>query len=563
MKRAIFTFFLLSQFFTVSNLYSQDNGCANSNCFPIPEFQICENSGDSFTLEADALLTDIVWRNGVGDSIGNSMTFIVDINTAGLEDGIDCFYYTATDTSMCTGYACCPVVITVEDCCPLQSVVASDNQCSDNGTPNDLTDDTFSFNLTVIGTSGAAWQADDPLSSSGIVGNAELLGPYPIASTASPLVFTVSDPNDPTCTLQVEVDPPDVCSEPVICSIEAVASNRQCNDNGTPEDPTDDTFTFNLTVLAENAGASWTANDANSTAGTYGDVIVMGPYPISGGNVSFTVTDVSDANCTSNVEVVPPAVCSEPMPCNIDGVVASNVQCDDNGTPTDPSDDTFSFNVTVMGTNNGATWSANDANSTTGSYGNSVLMGPYSISGGALSITFTDVDDSNCTAVLDIEPPAACSVPCVIDAVVVSSIQCDDNGTPNDETDDTFTFNVSVEATSGASAGWAATDANSTTGTYGSSALFGPYPVTGGTVSFNIADTDDATCSTPVSVDPPAVCSETCEIEAYVSNIQCSDNGTPTNVNDDTFTFNVTISGNNDSGAWAANDANVTTGNNG
>lgn len=98
---------------------------------------------------------------------------------------------------------------------------------------------------------------------------------------------------------------------PPACSVTATTANALCNDNGTPADPADDTFTFNLTVTGSNTGSNWTTTVLGLPfGGSYGTPIAMGPFAINGGNIVFTVQDANDPACTAAVSVTPPAPCS-------------------------------------------------------------------------------------------------------------------------------------------------------------------------------------------------------------------------------------------------------------
>ncbi|GEM_PF-285563 len=98
---------------------------------------------------------------------------------------------------------------------------------------------------------------------------------------------------------------PGGCDMPIVASV----SNVQCNDNGTPNDPNDDTFTFTLTVIS-GADWGWTGGGVTTDMATAHTPQTFGPYPISGGQVSFTIMDNDNANCTYDVVVNPPAPCS-------------------------------------------------------------------------------------------------------------------------------------------------------------------------------------------------------------------------------------------------------------
>ena len=158
---------------------------------------------------------------------------------------------------------------------------------------------------------------------------------------------------DGGCVDVVMVSAPATCSDQ--CDIMASFTNVQCDPNGTPSDDSDDSFSFDVTVTGLNTGGSWTANDVNGTSGVYGSSVSFGPYPISGGDLCFTISDNVDGGWVDVVMVSAPATCSDQG-----DIMASftNVQCDPNGTPSDESVDTFSFDVTVPGLNTGGGWSA-------------------------------------------------------------------------------------------------------------------------------------------------------------------------------------------------------------
>lgn len=197
---------------------------------------------------------------------------------------------------------------------------------------------------------------------------------------------------------------------PVACSITSSVSNKQCNDNGTNTNPNDDTFTFSLTVNGNGTGASWSATIGGTAyTGNYGVAKTIGPLPISGGPVSYTVTDAANPTCTASGSVVPPAPCSSTNPCAVNASVSSPI-CNDNGTPSNPADDTYTFTLTVTGTNAGPGWTASILGSPqSGAYGAATQMGPYPISAGVLNFTVRDANDSNCSKAVSVTPPSACS----------------------------------------------------------------------------------------------------------------------------------------------------------
>ncbi|MBK6933083.1 MAG: T9SS type A sorting domain-containing protein [Saprospirales bacterium] len=83
---------------------------------------------------------------------------------------------------------------------------------------------------------------------------------------------------------------------------------------------------------------------------------------------------------------------------------------------------------------------------------------------------------------------------------------------------------------------------------FDSSLLFGPLPISIGTVLVVVVSVNDSLCTDTLLVTAPAPCSTplpVCQtpISASVDSILCADNGTPLDSLDDTFTFLLTVSG--------------------
>jgi len=114
-------------------------------------------------------------------------------------------------------------------------------------------------------------------------------------------------------------------------------------------------------------------------------------------------TDIHDnlTNCNSDAEIV--AECQ----CDITATT-SNILCNDNGTPSDATDDIFSFDLNVSGSNTGTNWSADDPNNSFGDYNTNINLGDYKISAGNLNFTIMD-NDIACTTTVTVEAPASCS----------------------------------------------------------------------------------------------------------------------------------------------------------
>jgi GEVED domain/Secretion system C-terminal sorting domain/CARDB len=196
------------------------------------------------------------------------------------------------------------------------------------------------------------------------------------------------------------------------CSLSAAVSNAVCNNAGTPNNAADDTWTFNLTVNGTNAGATgWTANVAGQTVtGTYGTPRSVNGGLISAGVRAFAVGDITTPTCTTNVSATPPASCSTPNPCTISATV-SNITCNDNGTPTIATDDTYGFTVLVTGTNGSSGWQVLGPNALSGVYGVPKVVTGIGFALTTLTLTAQDLNNSACATTFTVTAPAPCSNP--------------------------------------------------------------------------------------------------------------------------------------------------------
>jgi len=350
--------------------------------------------------------------------------------------------------------------------CCLIDIVDTDINCDDNNTPTFSNDDVFYVDLTINAQSGSSWTMGIY---SGSYGVTQTIGPFVIAN--GDLNFTIQDASNPTCQYELVISPPPTCSNAIPCDITSITITDACDDNGTPTDPNDDTFTFELTANAT-GGTTWTGG---GQSGSYAVPTSFGPFAISGGNISFTITDSADPSCTHEVDVTPPMPCSNEVDCDITNALISK-SCDDNGTPTNPNDDQWSFTLTALN-NGGTSWTGGGSG---GNYGSAVNFGPYAINAGNQSFTIVDDDNPTCSYLVDASPPSDCSnqEACSIDSYTVTNINCDDNGTSEDPEDDTFTFTINVV---GEGPGWSG---GGLVGSFNSPTVMGPYEIYCGDLNF-------------------------------------------------------------------------------
>lgn len=93
-----------------------------------------------------------------------------------------------------------------------------------------------------------------------------------------------------------------------------------CDDGGTSDDPSDDTYTFTVNPTGTDLGATYTVSGGAAAGGlAYGAPSApFGPFLISAGAVTVTITDDADPDCTLEVTITPPLACSNDAPCDAD-----------------------------------------------------------------------------------------------------------------------------------------------------------------------------------------------------------------------------------------------------
>ncbi len=183
------------------------------------------------------------------------------------------------------------------------------------------------------------------------------------------------------------------------CAVESIAVSNisTCNNNGTPANPNDDTFTANVTVTFSTAPATGTLNlsgdgSASVAVGSLGAT----SYTFTGVSMSADGTPIvltaafsADSACalTNNNAGTAPTSCSVVASCSVNSISASNISvCNDNGTPNNATDDTFTADVTVTFSNPPASGTLNLSGSATASVPVSALgAGSYTFTGLSMS----------------------------------------------------------------------------------------------------------------------------------------------------------------------------------
>jgi len=241
---------------------------------------------------------------------------------------------------------------------------------------------------------------------------------------------------------------------------DAGLTDIHCEDNNeSGNDPNDDYIWFQLNPTGTGLATTYSVsvNVGSVTEGTSNPPTNI-PYGVStffrlqagsagGGDVTVTITDDGDDNCTIDALVVDPGSCSIPF-CELVDAGLTNVHCEDNNeSGGDDTDDFIWFQLNPSGT----TLGANGYNVTVSSgavllngnaapnnvpYGNSEFfrLQQGSAGGGNVTVTITDADDENCSIEVEIVDPGSCSVvncDIAITDIVVTHETCegDNDGT--------------------------------------------------------------------------------------------------------------------------------------
>ena len=223
------------------------------------------------------------------------------------------------------------------------------------------------------------------------------------------------------------------------------------------------------------------------------------------------------------------------------GIMASlAIECDDNQTPCNPDDDIYVV-FAQINKRGGGSYDA--------SFGTIILSGDYQFlpvyvgdvpadkAGGVICLEIQDRDDPNCTARVCTEP----LFPCTIEPTLpVLRLECDDNRTANDDTDDFYWVEVAAGLAEPFWQGQFEVDIDGT--------IFGPfdynevkriqYPADGSTPLMTITDLIDPVCEIREFIGPLIPCSEPCAQFPQVISYECNDNSTP-NPNDDFYIVKV------------------------
>ena len=209
--------------------------------------------------------------------------------------------------------------------------------------------------------------------------------------------LTFSDSELDYCTQQ-EVVIQSSCSNACVLSIDNI-SIGDCDDNGTSNDNTDDTYVVSFNVSATNPGTNntYSVSDGTTEHGPF-DYNSTQNITLPADSIEYTLT-FSDGEfdyCTQQ-EVVTQSPCSNACVLSIQSISIGN--CDDKGTPYQSLDDTYTVEYNILALNPGTskTYTLHADNQLFSSLEyNTDHQIDLSADGLEYALVFSDTDNDNC-----------------------------------------------------------------------------------------------------------------------------------------------------------------------
>jgi len=139
------------------------------------------------------------------------------------------------------------------------------------------------------------------------------------SSSAGPLSGTITASSTGATSQVVDLSG---TASAAVCAVTTIGlTNVSCNNNNTPNDPSDDYITFDIKPEGTAVGASYllsvpSGSTVSPTSGTYGNTLSfqLGSGSAGAGDVVLTVTDIDASTCQNTVTIVDPGVCSSSSP---------------------------------------------------------------------------------------------------------------------------------------------------------------------------------------------------------------------------------------------------------
>ena len=132
------------------------------------------------------------------------------------------------------------------------------------------------------------------------------------------------------------------------------------------------------------------------------------------------------------------------------------------------------------------------------------------------------------------------------------NVVCNDNGTVSIRTDDFYEIAINAAATDGGETDnfvVLVDDVEVEVFSYSQGGTI-TLPANGSMPTISVRDETETDCIASSSIGPLVPCTDACTIQAQVTNVICNDQGTGNDSSDDTYTFELRVTGQNTAGQW-------------
>jgi len=416
------------------------------------------------------------------------------------------------------------------------------SECNDNGTNTDPSDDFYTITLLIENN-----QSNNGTYNVIFDGSTQYTYNYGSNET-----FTIPADQGNNINITIE-DVEFLCSEEQTfgplnpcstnCEVSIDVLDFECFDNGTSTDPSDDFYIITINASALNGSQNNTYNvflDAVLLYNfNYGDNETF-QVAANGNNLSITCQDNEDVQCQSSEDIGPLSPCSGGCQIELEQV---SIDCSNNGTATNQDDDFYTFTI-IGNIINGSNLTqfelfVDGISQGTFNYGEDVI---FDIPADGLShmVSINDGTNTGCEDAFSTEVLSNCSTDC---EVILNSLvdECFDNGTPENSNDDYYEITVNISAVNGA--------ANQLFNLYLDGTYIDDYPYDADNVitipadniihTLTFQDSEELACELVVETIELISCSGACLTELTIENVECFDNGTATNIDDDFYEFDL------------------------
>ena len=297
--------------------------------------------------------------------------------------------------------------------------------CSDNGTDTDPVDDYYTITINATVVNGGPSNTFNVIIGGVTIGSYTygVGGTFTLPADGSTVSISIFDADDGQCQTTKSTGSLIPCSS--VCKLNPVVTNIICDDKGTVNDLSDDTWTYEITVTGVNTTTGWYINGTPGTIYNYNQLIKFGPVLISNGDVNIILLDQNDPTCTKSLTVNAPPPCSIPCILDITNLIVG--PCNNNNTGPITTDDYFDISFTVNAPSgvvtqyivswNGKQWGPFN-------YGDDITINNLPADGSQIQLSITDPANIGCLKTIDLSKPSCSGCTQTVDAGPPFNLDC-------------------------------------------------------------------------------------------------------------------------------------------